>query len=248
MKLMLILASDEIPGLISANIRPLGFDLIQYRHVLKAMDNLDEIDPAGIIISADDFPRHWKALVQFVRCERSKEQCPIILLKETDFSLEEASKAFFIGISSIITGSLSRSTVMDRLQNILERYMDIPDKRKARRYRAGAWTRFGFYMAHPVNKVIITTVVKTLSSIGISLEPDNPNLTANLPKGAELHECSLRVGDDIISPICRLIRTHPDMSMEFIFLSKMEQIILDKYLESIPLQVLKTRRYQSSKK
>jgi hypothetical protein len=237
---MLILASDKIPGLISANLRPMDFDLIQYRHVLKAMDNLDEIDPACIIISTDDFPRHWKALVQFVRCERSKERCPIILLKETDFSQEEASKAFFIGTSSIIAGDLSRSPVMDRLQGILERYLDILDKRKARRYRAGAWTRFGFYLAHPVSKVIITTTVKTLSSTGISLEPDNPGLTEDLAKGVELHECSLRVGNDIISPICRLLRKKPDMAMEFIFLSKVEQIILDNYLESIPLQEAKT--------
>jgi hypothetical protein len=239
---MLILGSDEIPGLISANIKPLGFELIRYRHVLKAMDNLDEIDPSCIILSADDFPRHWNVLVQFVRYERSKEQCPIILLKEDDFSLEEASKAFFTGVSGIVSGDLNRSGVMDQLQSILERYLEIPDKRKARRYHAEPWTRFGFCMAHPVGKTIVTAAVKTLSSSGISLEPDNPSLTATLTEGTELRECSLRVGDDIISPICRLIRKQPDMSMEFIFLDKIEQIILDNYLESIPLQEAKSHQ------
>jgi hypothetical protein len=239
MKLMLILGSDEIPGLISANIKPLGFELIRYRHVLKAMDNIDEIDPACIIVSAGDFPRHWKVLVQFVRYERSKDQCPVILLKENNFSLEEASKAFFIGVSGIVSGDLNRSGVMDHLQSILERYLDIPDKRAARRYHAEPWTRFGFCMAHPAGKAIITTTVKTLSAVGVSVEPDNPALVANLAEGAELSECSLRVGSDIISPICRLIRKKPDVSMEFIFLDKVEQIILDNYLESIPLQEAK---------
>jgi hypothetical protein len=91
-------------------------------------------------------------------------------------------------------------------------------------------------MANPAGKIIITTTVKTLSSTGISVEPENPALTANLAEGMEIPECSLRVGDDIISPVCRLIRKQPDLSMEFIFLNKLEQIILDNYIESIPLE------------
>jgi hypothetical protein len=234
MKLMLILGSDEIPGLIEAYIKPLGFDLIRYCHVLKAMDNIDEIDPACIIISAGDFPRHWKALIQFVRYERSKEQCPVILLTGSGFSLEEASGAFFAGISGIVSGDLSRPGIIEQLQNLLKRCLEISDKRKTRRYRAEPWTRLGFCMVHPAGKAIVTTAVKTLSSTGISLKPDNPRMTADMIEGAELAECSLRVGEDIISPICRLIRKQPDLSLEFVFLDKVEQIILDSYLESIP--------------
>jgi hypothetical protein len=247
MKLMLILDSDKITGLISANIKPLGFDLIRYRHVIKAMDNLEEIDPACIIISAGDFPRHWKALVQFVRYERSKEQCPIVILKKDDFSLEEASQAFFAGVSGIVAGDLLRSSVMDQLQNLLERCLNIPDKRKARRYRARPWTCLGFRMVHPAGKSIITAAVKSISSTGLSVKPDKPALTANLTCGTELHECSLQVGGDIISPVCRLIRAQPLMSMEFIFLDKVEQIILDSYLESIPLLEAKTRQAGTQK-
>jgi hypothetical protein len=242
MKLMLILGSDEILGLVSANIKPLGFEMIRYRYVLKAMDNLDEIDPACIIISARDFPRHWKVLAQFVRYERSREECPIVLLKGDNFSLEEASKAFLIGVSGIVSDELSRPREMDQLQSILERYMDIPDKRKSRRYRAEPWTRFGFCMANPAGKIIITTTVKTLSSTGISVEPENPALAANLTEGTEIPECSLRIGDDIISPICRLIRKQSDLSMEFIFMNKVEQIILDSYIESIPLEEARLNR------
>jgi hypothetical protein len=242
MKLMLILGSDEIPGLISDHLKPLGFEVIRYRHVLKAMDNLDEIDPACIIIGAGDFPRHWKTLVQFVRYERTKEQCPVILLKKDDFPLEEASKAFFIGVSGIVSGDPGNPCVMEQLQNILERYLDIPDKRRSRRYHARPWTRFGFCMAHPAGKTIVTAAVITLSSSGVSLKPDNPALTANLAPGTELRECSLRVGDDIISPVCRLIRKQPDMSMEFVFPDKVEQIILDNYLESLPLREAKIPR------
>jgi hypothetical protein len=239
MKLMLILGSDEILNMMSANIKPLGFEFVWYRHVLKAMDNVDEIDPSCIIISARDFPRHWKVLVQFVRYERSKTQCPIILLKGSDFSQEETSKAFLIGVSGIISCDLGRSREMEHLRGMLEQYLEIPDKRKARRYHAEPWTRFGFCLANPLGKAIILSTVKTLSSVGICVKPENPTLTANLTEGMELPECSLRVGDDIISPVCRLIRKQPDLSMEFIYMDKVEQIILDNYLESIPLEDVK---------
>jgi hypothetical protein len=236
---MLILGSDEILNTMSVNIKPLGFEFIRYRHALKAMDNIDEIDPSAIIISARDFPRHWKVLTQFVRSERSKTQCPIILLKGDDFSLEEASKAFFIGVSGIVSCDLGRPREMGNLQSILKRYLEIPDKRKARRYHAEPWTRFGFCMTNPLGKVVILTTVKTLSSAGISVKPENPALTANLTEGMVLPECSLRIGDDIISPVCRLVRKQPDLSMEFVFMDKVEQIILDSYLESIPLEETK---------
>jgi hypothetical protein len=251
MKLMLILGSDEIPGLIEANTKPLGLDLIRYRYVLKAMDNIDEIDPACIIISAGDFPRHWKALIQFIRYERSKEQCPVILLTGDGFSLEEASGAFFAGISGIVSGDLNRSGTMEQLQSLLKRCLEIPDKRKSRRYRAEPWTRLGFCMVHPAGKAIITAAIKTLSSSGISLEPDNPGMTADLAEGTEIAECSLRVGDGIISPVCRLVRNtgiasyaaiagNASVALEFVSLDKVERLILDSYLESIPLQEIKT--------
>jgi hypothetical protein len=235
MKLLLILGSDEMLAIISQNIKPLGFDLIRYRHVLKAMDNIDEVDPAAIIISAKDFPRHWKILVQFIRYERSKEICPIILLKGDNFSLEEASKAFFIGVSGIISENIRLFNEKDRLQNLLSRYIEIEDKRKARRYHSEAWTRFGFCIANPLNKVIITGTVKTLSGTGIGFVPDDLSLIDNIPENEELPECSLRVGDHILSPIARVVHKEPVLSLEFIFLSGEDQILLDNYLESLTL-------------
>jgi hypothetical protein len=235
MKLLLILGSDDILNTISQSIKPLGFELIRYRHVLKAMDNIDEVDPAAILISARDFPRHWKILVQFVRYERSREVCPIILLKGDDFSLEEASKAFFIGVSGIVSENIKLFNEKDRLQSLLSRYIEVEDKRKAKRYHAEAWTRFAFCLTNPLNKRIITGTVKTLSGTGIGFVPHDPSLIENILENEELSECSLRVGDHILSPIARVVRKEPVLSLEFIFLSGEDQIILDSYLESLPL-------------
>ena len=44
-----------------------GYSTIIYKWIIKAMDNLEEIKPNVIIISADEYPRHWKTLVQFMQ-------------------------------------------------------------------------------------------------------------------------------------------------------------------------------------
>lgn len=239
MKLLVILDSDEILAIISEKIKPLGFDLIRYRQVLKAMDNVEEIDPTGIIISAQDFPRHWKTLVQFVRSERPKEVCPIVVLTGPGFSTDDAAKAVYIGVSGIVHENLSRPAEVDRLQNILGRYIELEDKRRSRRYHAESWTRFGLCLANPRTKEIITGEVETLSSTGISFAPDDPQLIESIPNDEELADCSLRVGDHILSPICQVVRKTRNgtvLSLEFVFLPMEEQALLDGYLESLPLE------------
>jgi hypothetical protein len=240
MKLLLVLGSDETGNLISSYVEPLGFNLIRYRHVIKAMDNVDEIDPTGIIISARDFPRHWKVLVQYVRSERPKEICPIILLKGDNFPLEETSKAFFLGVSGVVSEALSERTELDRLQGILSRYIPLDEKRRARRYQVENWNRFGFLIYNHHDKTIIPGEVTTVSGKGISFVPANTNMMKNIRLNMELPECSLRAGNAILSPVCVLVRTGRVVSLEFKSFPEKEQTVLDKYLERLPLLKLKT--------
>ena len=235
MKLLLVLGADDSYEIISKSIKPLGFELIRYRHVLKAMDNIDEINPDAIVISARDFPRHWKIIVQFVRSERPKETCPIIILKGKSFSDGETSEAFFLGVSGIVDDALDKPEELDRLQNILSCYVPINDKRKYRRFFVEHWKRVGFLMANVTGKSIITGNVITISANGLSFVPDKSMPTENIAVNSELRECSLRIGDAIISPVCRIVRVGKTLSMEFISFPNDEQRILNQYLEDFPL-------------
>ncbi|MDR0451145.1 MAG: PilZ domain-containing protein [Treponema sp.] len=242
MKLLLVMGSDDTSNLISLYIKPLGFELIRYHYVLKAMDNIDEADPSAIIISARDFPRHWKTMVQFVRSERPKDLCPIILLKGNNFPLEETSKAFYLGVSGIVDEALNDSAEINRLQNILSRYIPLEEKRRARRYQAKKWQRLNFVFAGPKDKTIVTGEVKTISTGGLSFYPEHPAVMKDIWLNTELAECSLRVGDKILSPVCRLARTGRIVSMEFVSFPREEEGILEKYLESLPLEELKHKK------
>jgi hypothetical protein len=238
-KLLLVLGSDETTNLISLYVKPIGFELIRYHHIIKAMDNIDEIDPAAIIISAKDFPRRWKTMVQFVRNDRPKDACPIILLKGDSFPLEDTSQAFYLGVSGIVSESLENASEIDRLQGILSRYMPVDEKRRDRRYHAENWQRFNFIFASPRDRTLVTGEVKTISSGGLSFLPDHSSFLKDITLNMEFTECSLRAGDSLLTPVCRLARTGRIISMEFLSFQNNEQELLDRYLESLPLRELK---------
>jgi len=234
-KLLLVLGTEETHNMISFYVRPLGFEVIHYSHVIKAMDNLDEIDPQAIIISARDFPRHWKIMVQFARHERSKDVCPIIILRGKDFSQDESHKASFLGVSGIVNEELENTAEIDRLQGILSRYLPVAEKRRNRRYHTGHGEHLGFVFVSPAENSLVTGEVKTISAGGLSFLPDNPSLMKNIGLNTELEECSLRAGDSILSPVCRLVRTGRSVSIQFTSFPENEPEILNKYLETLPL-------------
>jgi hypothetical protein len=234
MKLLLVLGSDKTYDNVSFYLKPLGFELIRYRHVQKAMDNIEEVDPVGIIISATDFPRHWKTMVSFVRYDRTKTECPILLLKGEAFPEEEVSKSMALGINGLILESLEYSAETEKMHSLLSRYISAEDRRKNRRYRPEDRSRIGFVFSHPLDEVLVTGTVKTISSAGISFEPDHPKLTANLALDAEVRDCSLRAGHDILSPVCAVRRTGKNISMEFVSFPGTEKDTLVFYLENMP--------------
>ena len=232
MKLLLVLGSDSTYKQIFYCVRPLGFEIIRYFHALKAMDNIDEIDPQAIIISAVDFPRHWKTMVQFFRSERAKEDCPIIILKGENFSMEDSSKASILGVSGTVFESLETQEI-DRLQNILERHLLVEEKRKSRRFRIDPWQRFGFVFNHPVSGILVTGQIKDLSKGGLSFLPDSELLVDGINVNSRLENCSFRAGDFILSPVCRVVRISHLVSMEFLSFPTAEQEKLDDSLKML---------------
>ena len=232
MKLLVVLSSDNIFNRISACVRPLGFELIRYYHVLKAMDNIDEIDPQAIIISAVDFPRHWKTMVQFFREERKKEDCPILLLKGKNFAIEDSSKASFLGVSGIIDESLHNQEI-DRLQNILGRHLPVEEKRRSRRLYVQPWQKFSFIFSHPERETLIPGQVRDVSTGGISFQPESHSHIGSIGLHTRLDHCSFRAGDYILSPVCRLARTGRIVSLEFVSFPDGEQQALNECIEKL---------------
>jgi anthranilate/para-aminobenzoate synthase component II len=67
MKILLISNDISFTNVMDSYFAKKGYSTINYKWLIKAMDNLEEIKPEVIIISADEYPRHWKTLVQFMQ-------------------------------------------------------------------------------------------------------------------------------------------------------------------------------------
>lgn len=102
---------------IQSALEQAGYDVICYRWLLKALDNLEEIQPHVVVINAIDYPRHWKIVVQHMKCSLRK-QPKVILLTPANFDEEEAEKADLLGICGCITGVSQKH--MERLTQLLE--------------------------------------------------------------------------------------------------------------------------------
>jgi len=248
MKLLLVLGSDETFNLFSFHLTPMGFDLIRYFNVLKAMDNIDETDPRGVVISARDYPRHWKTMVQFIRAERPKNTCPIIILVGEGFSVDERTKAHYLGVSGIVSEDFSNLSEIIRVQEILCRYLPADEKRRSRRYYVQPWQHLNFVFSIPEEKSLIIGEVKTISSGGLSFLPEHSSFLRKVHLHDEFSHCSLRVGEAILSPVCRLVRTGRIISFEFISFPQKEQQVLDDYLLGAALEEWKMKNDPESLK
>lgn len=98
MKALLISESDEILNSYAAFFKETGYDTVCYRWLLKAMDNLEEIEPLVVFIDGFGYPRHWKTLAQYIKT--SFKNAPLVLLA-ADLSEEETKKADCLDVHCI---------------------------------------------------------------------------------------------------------------------------------------------------
>lgn len=109
MKALIISDKQEIIDFSSKFLRENGYDIIVYRWLLKAIDNIEEIQPDLIILSAAEYPRHWKTLASFVKSGIGGNNVQIYLYDPDSLSDEEKQKAVELGIKDYITSLNTKS-------------------------------------------------------------------------------------------------------------------------------------------
>ncbi len=234
MKALLIIENDRIADIARFYLRPLGFEAVRYRNPLKALDNLDEIEPNAIVVSARDFPRHWKIITQVARARWNKDACVIVLLKGDLFPFEEAAKAVHIGVNGVARDNLDDRHEQAHFQHLLKRYVTVDESRSAERVAPSAWDRLDFIFSHPSSYSPVAGHLETVSLAGISFIPDSPALVADLEVGRLIEDCSLRAGDRILSLSCAVVRSDRVLGLSIADIAEADRGYLEEYLESCP--------------
>ena len=99
MKALVISDRSEIIDFVTPLLKNNGFDLIHYKWIIKALDNIEEIQPDVIVLSADEFPRHWKTVAGFVQSGIGGNDVKLYLYDTKPLSVEDAVKAEELGVT-----------------------------------------------------------------------------------------------------------------------------------------------------
>ena len=230
MKALLLVEDDLKAQEIEACIKPVGYEVIRYRNPLKALDNLDEVAPDAIIASALDFPRHWKIIADVVRGAKDRHACAIVILRGAHFGVDEADKATHLGVNGIVSDRLSEAHARDALIRILGRYAKLHESRSSQRVQVGDWDRCALLFVHPSSGRIIGGRIANISAAGLSLEPEEFDAVRDLEKGTRLSQCSLRIGADVLSLDCLVVRSGSLLALSFADLPETSRGRLDDWL------------------
>lgn len=230
MRILLVADRTELREYIHRNFMPRGAEIIQYQNPIKAMDNLDEIDPELVLFSTQDFPRHWKPFLAFLRDFKPREECVFVLLKGADFDHEEADKAQALKVNGIVREELDDKAEIDRLKELVNRYHDIGDARAEKRIVPSAIDKIGFIFTHPARLELIEGRVEDLSATGISFLPANRQRVMDIAIGTLLPACSLRIGDALLALPARVVRNERSLSLLFHDLTDGERSMIRSYI------------------
>ena len=232
MKILLVSERDELKKYIRRNFMPRGAEIIQYYNPIKAMDNLDEVEPDVVLFSALDFPRHWKPFLIFLRDSKAREQCVFVILTGDEFDHEEADKAQALQVNGIVHERLQDRRELARLKELVNRYRDIGDARTERRLVPTQIDRVGFVFTHPKRMELVCGGVEDLSAAGIAFVSADRRKTMDLQVGSRIDVCSLRVGGTIIAFPASVVRNERSISLAFGDLTDGQQALIRSYIEA----------------
>lgn len=230
MKVVLVAERAALRSLLAEHFSRLGASVIQYRNPIKAMDNLEEIAPDIVAWSAEDYPRHWKTFLAFLRSHISREDSVFVLLTGPSFSHEDADKAQHLGVNGLVGENIDQPQELERLRNLVQRYKEMRDLRKTKRLIPGPHDQVELMISHPMSWELVSGEVRDISIEGIGFLVDKPQLVEDLESGDIVQTATLRIGSTILPIELRVYRNAETLSLLFHDLSPAQAESIGLYL------------------
>lgn len=220
----LLIADDELAITnISQVLETAGYDVIVYKWLLKALDNIEEIAPHLIVVSTKDYPRHWKTLTQFAETAFSGYRPEVVLYTDGTLDEEELKKAEALKVR----GWFEAVDVdgLDKLRKILTKEIDIysgklvdeegkpqqddiakfalrppypeePEEEIIQEDNQGV-TYCSYMFTNPLTGILVSGNTKNFNGQTFEFEPDIVDLTKNLSVGTKINIGTLKIQDSI---------------------------------------------------
>ena len=185
-------------------------------------------------------------MLNILREKRSIEEAIFILITDDSFPFNEAAKAAFLKINGIISENLREKSVMFQLNDLIRRYKNLNDQRKFTRIVPNNYEQFKLVFTHPQQRYLVSGFISDISLEGSNFIPNNPSLTSDLTVNQKIPNCSLRVGEEIITVSCRIARKNRELGIEFESFEQEGHQKLFKYLMERPERDMKHHRRRDS--
>ena len=240
MEVHLVAKRNELANFLRYHLGPLGLELVLHTDPIEMVAELENLDPPITLFNVEDYPRHWKPLLQQLRAFRSRKEAVFVLLARSALAEEEAAKALHLEVNGIVTDDVMEKRGTERLVELLRRYEQLRDKRTFVRHLVTESDRVGLCFIHPRSLSIVTGEVTEISLKGLAFTPDQPERCADLAPGTDLRLCSLRAGDTIVSVDCRVMRSGRDLGIQFLTFEEGSHGVLGSYIQARPERALRT--------
>lgn len=211
MKALVIADNEKVIEQVGKVLKKFDFEVIVYRWLLKALDSLPEIAPHLVVVSAEDYPRHWKLLAQY--SSASGGAAKVALYRGAAFPDEERRKADALGV----LGTFSSDGDYSELEDLLTLFQpasdvavdfsrheveplvaddDIPPEAEA---PARTFEGCSFMFTNPVSLALVTGRARNFDGETLEFTPDVPRLAENLPPETAVRSASLKTASGIRS-------------------------------------------------
>jgi hypothetical protein len=227
---MLVSQSSDLKPHLAETFSYHHADVIHYDNPIKAMDNLEEIEPAMVVFSAADFPRHWKPFIVFLRNTFSRHETIFLLLISESFSPDEAGKAEYLEVNAVLDHDLTTRRTVERIRGIITRYYQTADGRRTVRYLPSEGDRIRIAFTNPYSLAVSSGVVVDISSGGLQIRPSDTEVADGLDTHTVITNASLRLGDMLLPVRLRVVRLDETIGFEFYDLSVDDEAEISSYL------------------
>ncbi len=213
MILMLVKDDNSCAAELSRWLAPYGISVVSYRNPLKALDNLEETQPAIILYDLQDFPRHWKILVKYLREEHTKNEVVFLLVSHGPAPLEEANKALYLGVNGILQDTGSTENLARNIREVFLRYGTFEVETDDRTEKAAHEVPLPFLFRHPRGKHLVTgTMVRYDGNRG-TFKPDFAHEVADLSEGEVLAGGSLRLAETLVTLDATIVKNNGQLQL-----------------------------------
>jgi hypothetical protein len=168
-----------------------GGETFVYPLILKALDNLDEIAPDAVCLSARDFPRHWQLFLRYLSSPVVNPHPRVVLLTGPLFEEEDARDAQFLGVTHLIDeGALAAGTFPDDF---------LPDEPRTLPEDSGIFDPGECLFVDPLTGNLVTGTVEGRTGSSLRFRPDFVPPGYFIP-GSLISHASVKIGEELLSP------------------------------------------------